>query len=313
MIKKVIIDTDCGVDDALALLYALHSDKLDVQAVTTVFGNTSAEQAAYNASHILRLADMENVPIFIGQEKPINQPLKYAPEFIHGKHGLGNIHATYSSKKLHKTSAVEHLIQTIRGSSDKITIIPIGPLTNIALALQIAPDIQNNIEEIIIMGGAYRENGNVTPAAEANIHNDAIAAEIVFSSECPTTMVGLDVTSKVIMDRNYLTDLCNHEKYGCFIKSITETYYNFHVKYFNVDGLFPHDLVTVIYAADKSFYKTIEGRVYVTTEGRMKGQTVIDRREIFISGTEWDNRKKSNICTEVDSDKLLSEFKTVLS
>jgi len=312
MKKKIIIDTDCGVDDSLALLCALNSDKLEILCITTVFGNVSVRQAAHNTSYILRMTEREDIPILIGQAKPIVQPLRYPPDFIHGKYGLGTIRSEYTGKNVLTTSAVEYLIQTIRNSDDKITIITIGPLTNIGLALQLAPDIQDNIEEIIVMGGAYQANGNVSPAAEANIYGDAIAAEIVFRSDCLTTMVGLDVTTKVVMDKDYLSVLNNHKLYGNFIKSITGTYYDFHVNCFDIHGITPHDLVTVLYSIDKSLFTTIQGRIYVSADGRMMGQTYVDRRTDIVPGTEWDNRIKSNICTEVNVENLLSEFKNIL-
>src|ERR1700682_621353 len=203
--KKIIFDTDPGTDDALALMLALNSPELDVRAITVVPGNISAEMGLENALRMVSLANRCDIPVAAGAWHPLFQKLITA-EFWHGKNGLANIELPASKCKVDGRYGPDLIIQLIHASPHEITLVPVGPLTNIALAVEKDPSIVPLVKEVILMGGSI-SGGNVNAAAEANIYNDPEAAQIVFQAGWPLTMVGLDVGDKTLLSPKYLTQL----------------------------------------------------------------------------------------------------------
>jgi len=200
--RKIIIDTDPGQDDAVAILLALASpEELDLLAITCVAGNVPLDFTTRNARIIRELSGKAEVPVLAGCDRPMTRALVTA-EHVHGRTGLDGPDLPDPMLPLAPGHAVDHLIDTLRcHPAGSITLCPIGPLTNIATALDRAPDIAPRIKEIVLMGGAYFAVGNVTPAAEFNIHVDPQAADIVFKSDVPITVVPLDVTHKALVTR----------------------------------------------------------------------------------------------------------------
>ena len=203
--RKVIFDTDPGTDDALALMLALNSPELDVRAITVVPGNVTASQGLENALRMVSLANRCDIPVAAGAQHPLFQKLITA-EFWHGKNGLANIELPASKCKVDSHFGPDLIIQMVHAAPHEITLVPVGPLTNIALALLKDPSIVPLVKEVIIMGGAIG-GGNVNAAAEANIYNDPEAAQIVFQAGWPLTMVGLDVGDKTLFSKKYLDQL----------------------------------------------------------------------------------------------------------
>src|SRR5215470_4911256 len=187
--EKIILDTDPGSDDALALMLALNSPELDVRAVTVVPGNVTAAQGLDNALRLVSLANRCDIPVAGGAQHPLFQKLITA-EFWHGKNGLANVELPASKCKADPRWAPDLIIEMVHANPHEITLIPVGPLTNIALALQKDRSIVKLVKEVVIMGGSI-SGGNVNAAAEANIYNDPEAAQIVFQAGWPLTMVGL--------------------------------------------------------------------------------------------------------------------------
>lgn len=200
--RKIIIDTDPGQDDAVAILLALASpEEIELLGLTTVAGNVPLPLTARNARIVCELAGRIDIPVFAGCERPLKRPLVTA-EHVHGKTGLDGPDLPEPTMPLAPGHAVDFIIDTLRTQSEgDVTICPLGPLTNIATALLRAPDIAGKLREIVLMGGAYFEVGNITPAAEFNIYVDPEAAEIVFGSGVPITVVPLDVTHKVLVTK----------------------------------------------------------------------------------------------------------------
>ena len=198
--RKIIIDTDPGQDDAIAILLALASpDEIEVLGITTVAGNVPLELTKKNACIICELADKSEILIFAGCDRPLSRPLVTA-EHVHGKTGLDGPTLPNPRMELEQQHAVDFIIETLRAEpSGTVTLCPLGPLTNIATALEKAPDITNKVAEIVLMGGAYFEVGNITPTAEFNIYVDPEAAEIVFTSGIKIVVMPLDVTHKVLV------------------------------------------------------------------------------------------------------------------
>jgi len=206
--KKVMIDCDVGVDDALALILAFHSPELDVKAVIGVNGNVSLEQVFENIQKVLSLIQPKNKPLIA---KGANQPLKGKPVYahsVHGQDGLGGARMDRGGGKewwqSYPEPADKLITKTARQYPDEITLIAVGPLTNLALAIQRDLDAIRKLKEIVIMGGAVRTGGNITPHAEFNIFSDPLAASIVFGSELPITLVPLDVTHQVSLTSHWM-------------------------------------------------------------------------------------------------------------
>ncbi|QXT38772.1 nucleoside hydrolase [Gymnodinialimonas ceratoperidinii] len=198
MARKIIIDTDPGQDDAVAILLALASAEVEVLGLTAVAGNVPLELTAKNARIVAELAGRPDVPVFAGCDRPMKQPLVTA-EHVHGKTGLDGPAMDEPQMPLQDKDAVDFIIDTLRDEpAGSVTLCPMGPLTNIATAFMRAPDIVERVQEIILMGGAYFEVGNITPAAEFNIYVDPEAAEIVFKCGRPIVVMPLDVTHKAL-------------------------------------------------------------------------------------------------------------------
>src|SRR5687768_1450348 len=201
--KKIIIDTDPGVDDGMAIQLAINSPEFDIVGLTTIFGNVPVELATLNALRLVHIAG-QNIPVAMGAADPLKGSFAGGARVVHGDDGQGNTWQVKSPLKPVEQSSAEFIVHQILNSPKQITVIAIGPLTNLALALELNPAIAELVREIIIMGGNAFCPGNVTPAAEANIHSDPDAADIVLGARWPLTMVGLDVTHKVFMHRNVL-------------------------------------------------------------------------------------------------------------
>src|SRR5262249_9691089 len=203
--KKIVLDTDPGTDDALALVLALNSPELDVRGITVVPGNVTAEMGLENALRMVSLAKRCDIPVAAGAKHPLFQKLVTA-EFWHGKNGLANIELPKSRCRVDPRFGPDLIIHLVHAFPREITLVPVGPLTNIALALQKDPSIVPLVKEVILMGGSI-SGGNVNAAAEANIYNDPEAAQIVFQAGWPLTMVGLEVGDKALFTQKYQDEL----------------------------------------------------------------------------------------------------------
>ncbi len=198
-VRKIIIDTDPGQDDAVAILLALGSPELEVLGITCVAGNVPLALTAKNARKICELAGRPDIPVFAGAEAPLERKLVTA-ENVHGKTGLDGADLPEPTMPL-RAGAADFIVETVRAHPGEITLCPLGPLTNVATALTRAPDIAGKLAGIVLMGGGYFEQGNVTPAAEFNIYVDPEAAEIVLRCGAPITMLPLDVTHQALTTR----------------------------------------------------------------------------------------------------------------
>ncbi len=323
--KKLIIDTDPGIDDAMAILFALAApllskregvsflNAIDVIGLTTIFGNVSTVLATQNALHLLELASRSDIPVAHGATRPLVQPFRGAAEAVHGVDGLGNTNPRQPTSQRHGLSAAHFIVETIMAHPGEVTLVPIGPLTNIALALLLEPQIVTNVAEVVIMGGAATVNGNVNPAAEANIYNDPHAADLVFTAGWPITMVGLDVTTKVTMDRAYLASLRLPGRWtGKYIDDICQFYLDFHQRAHQIDAAHTHDPSAIAYLLAPSLFQTIQGPIRVLTEGVGKGQTLMDRRSYWSRTTDWSGVRPVNVCVDVDEASLLALYREVI-
>ena len=309
----IIIDTDPGVDDALALLLAAYSPELELLGMTTIFGNVSLEQATLNAGFLASLMPY-HVPVAVGSKYPLVNPLHGYPDFVHGKNGFGDIAINYPANFAPvQECAAQFIVDQINARPGEVTLVPVGPLTNIALALRLDPSIAKKVKEVVIMGGAVRRGGNVSPAAEANIWNDPHAAQVVFSADWPIVMVGLDVTHQTIMPETRMEALRKHSpKVGGFLADICAYYANFYRNTVGFDGFSVHDPATVVYVLKPELFGTERGQVEVITEGRAIGKTLFAPKGFMYAEPNWGLRDNVQVCLKVDGEGVLSTIENVL-
>jgi inosine-uridine nucleoside N-ribohydrolase len=225
-VPRIVIDTDPGIDDALALFFALASPDVQLEAVTTVSGNVSVEKTTRNALALLELAGRGEIPVARGSDRPLLHKAVYA-DYVHGRNGVGDVELPEPQHGPAALHAVELLIQTILGAAGEITLVAIGPLTNLALAVRREPRIAEAVREVVIMGGALRVPGNVSPAAEFNIYADPHAAQIVFHAGWPIRLVSLDVTQQTVMAREQFAALAaTGHPVTSAIQAMTDFYYD---------------------------------------------------------------------------------------
>jgi inosine-uridine nucleoside N-ribohydrolase len=274
--RKVIIDTDPGTDDALAILLALNSPELEVRALTVVAGNVVVEQGLANALRLVSLAGRCDVRVAGGASHPLVQKLVTA-EFFHGVNGLGNIELPAPVCQADTSFAPDLIIELIHQYPHEITLVPVGPLTNIALALRKDPSIVPLVKEVVLMGGAI-SGGNVTAAAEANVHNDPEAARAVFEAGWPLTMVSLNVTEKTLFTRADLNRLARTRgPENDFAVGVLTFMVDLASK-LGAEGTPMHDPLAVAAVIERSLITTQDMRVDVETRGEFtRGETVASR------------------------------------
>jgi inosine-uridine nucleoside N-ribohydrolase len=321
--RKVIFDTDPGVDDAMALYYALAHPAIDVVGITTTFGNVSVEQAATNALYLTAVAGVE-VPVTKGVAKPWVKASEAPPDFIHGDDGLGNLVTRQeTTNTLDPRSSAQFIVDMARAHPGEITLVAVGPLGNLATALKLAPELPALLREVILMGGTVLEPGNVSPVAEANIWNDPHAADLVFTAGWKLTMVGLDVTHQVILPVTLFAQIAKHHQHVATdtllhaVKFYADFYSDLYPHVAKIHGCFGHDVLAFIYLTNPEFFTLESGRVRVAVDGLAQGQTILRRRHINYPQAGWDAHVPlTHACMEVDAksarqvleDTLMSEW-----
>lgn len=304
MPEKILIDTDPGVDDTMAIFFALNSPELEIVGLTSVFGNTDSDVAAQNALRLIEWGGAPNIPVAQGAAIPLVIPPRSHGKMVHHADGMGGANLPLPRGKLLAQSAAEFIVEKVRAVPGEITLMPIGPLTNIALALRIEPRLPLLAKRVVIMGGAATVPGNASPVAEANIHNDPEAAHIVFGADWDFTMVGLDVTHNTVMSQEYLDALLQVENPATdLIRRIVPFYQSFFSRFGGFGGGIPmHDPSTVAYLIDPSLFRVERMPVWVETHGMCAGQTVADRRH------QWHNVPEIKVCLQADTKRLLDLF-----
>ena len=294
MKKKVIIDCDPGIDDSLALILALNSPELEIVGITTVSGNVKADQGAKNALKVLKIMNREDIPVYIGEEVPLERELVTAQD-THGEDGLGETNYEDADVEINY-GGVDFILD--------ISIIALGPLTNLAKAIEKDEEGFNMINEIVSMGGAFKSHGNCSQVAEFNYWVDPHGVKEVFDkSKVPFSMVGLDVTREIILTPNLIElikqiggDVAN------FIVDITRFYVDFHWKQERTLGCVINDPLAVAYFIDRTLCEGFTSYLDIVTDGKAIGQTLVDVGNFY--------RKEHNgrILTKVDSKRFMKMF-----
>ncbi len=309
--KRIIIDCDPGVDDAAALLFALASPELNVEAVTTVFGNGPVDACTANALRILAAAGRADIPVYRGAGRPLlREPNPGWASQVHGTDALGNLAAgpmEWDPGRVENESAAVELVRRIEGSPGEITVLALGRMTNVALALSLEPQLADNVAEIVVMGGAVFVPGNVSPVATANLYEDPEAAAILYQSGARIVQVGLDVCDRVEFSKEQLDRLGRAENPGARLLAAAtpflQGYYRARGMLADPEGVRYNDVPAVAYAVNPGWFETREMHVTVDYQGpATRGQTVADVRGV--TGME----PNATVCLGVDVEGLTGTF-----
>jgi purine nucleosidase len=310
--QKIILDTDPGIDDAMAILYAIAHPALDLVGLTTTFGNVSVRQATQNALLLAQLAGCD-VPVACGASAPMVRDPRPYPAFVHGNNGLGDQNLAAPCRAPIEQRAAEFIVDTVLGNPGDVTLVAIGPLTNLAAALSLQPNIARDVKQVVIMGGAVHVAGNVSPVAEANIFCDPDAARIVFDTEWPITLASLDVTNHLLMDRALFQRIgAANAKAGAILQHGGEFYIDFHERFTGESLCRGHDVAAVAALTNPQLFETQSGRVRVATEGIATGETLF-APEGHRYGDAWDGGASVAWLNSVQATSVVRDFEYHLS
>ena len=322
---KVILDTDPGVDDAMAIAYAFAHPDIELLALTVVFGNINIDFATRNAQYILDELGATDVAVAKGAAVPSVQEARPHADFVHGADGFGNVYpgskpsvaavedAVLRTEARHSTieplDAADFIINTVRDNPGQITLVAVGPLTNIAEALKREPSLPDLVAGLVIMGGTVDEPGNVSPVAEANFLNDPHAADELFAHDWPATIVGLDVTHRIMLKDSHLELLGqNAGRSGELIWNSSRFYVNFYTesgaaKEAVANGDEPqcamHDAAAIAFVVMPDAFSTESGAARVVDGGVAVGQLALDRKGYDYPLPYWQNRAATSVCMKV--------------
>jgi inosine-uridine nucleoside N-ribohydrolase len=294
----ILLDCDPGHDDAIALLLALASPELELLGVTTVAGNQTLEKTTANALRVLEFVGRGDVPVAAGADRPLSREL-FIAAYVHGESGLDGPELPPPQGDPVPEHAVDFLAAAILGADRPVTLVPVGPLTNVALLLARYPEVAGNVERIVLMGGAIAE-GNVTPAAEFNIYVDPEAARRVFHSGVPVTMIGLDVTHKALMVDAHAERLRAAGDAGRMVAELYDFFIGYHRRTYGQEGAPIHDAVAVAQVLRPGIVETLHRHVDVDCESQLcRGRTVVDLWH------RTENEPNADVGVDIDGDAFL--------
>ncbi|MDZ7600519.1 MAG: nucleoside hydrolase [Hoeflea sp.] len=302
--RKIIIDTDPGQDDAAAIMLALASPEIEVLGITAVAGNVPLALTARNAGIVTEICGRGDVPVHAGATAPLKRKLVTA-EHVHGKTGLDGVDPFEPARPLEAMHAVEFIIETLRREPEgTVTLCALGPLTNLATVFERVPGVVSRVKEIVLMGGGFFEGGNITPSAEFNIYVDPEAADIVFSSGAPITMMPLDVTHKVLTTRARVERLrANANRPSVAMAGMLEFFERFDERKYGTDGGPLHDPTVIAWLIDPGMFGGRACNVRIETESELTlGATVVDWWKV--TGLP----ENAFVVKDVDSDRFFDLF-----
>ncbi len=315
--KKVLFDTDIGIDDAMALLFLHYSPDVELQAIVSGFGNADIATTTRNALYMKEYFDID-APVYRGAGEPVGARLGSGyPDFVHGRNGLGDIEIEPPVATAEALPGPAAIVEIVKKNPHEISIVAVGRLTNLALALDLCPELPGMVKEVVIMGGTFGHNGhggNVSPVAEANIAGDPEAADKVLTSHWPVTIVGLDVTHETIARDDFFESLrTTAGKAGDFIYRSSRFYLDFHKQVTAAFECPVHDSSAVAYLLNPALYETKTAAVRVVTEGIAIGQTIAGDPNADYESDAWKDRPACQICIGVDSEKVLALYAATLA
>ncbi|KAK1426013.1 hypothetical protein QVD17_14680 [Tagetes erecta] len=313
-VQKIIIDTDPGIDDSMAIMMAFQTPKLEILGLTTIFGNVSTKDATRNALLLCEIAGCPSVPVAEGSAEPLKGGAPEIQDFIHGSDGLGNLNLPSPKSKKVEKSAAEFLVDKVSQYPGEVSILALGPLTNLALAIKRDSSFVTKVKRVVILGGAFFALGNINPAAEANIYGDPEAADIVFTSGANIDVVGINITTQLKMSDEDLDELKQSKgRHAQFLWNSSKFYRDWHVKSDSVYGIFLHDPVCFVALIRPDLFTFKKGVVRVETQGLCVGHTLMDQGlKSWNSENPWTGYKPVSVAWTVNVDKVLNYIRSVL-
>ncbi len=294
---KLIIDTDPGIDDAMAIAYAAAAPDIDLIGLTTVFGNTHIHQSSRNARFLVHKLGL-NIPVAEGAPFARGADRHAPSEHVHGPEGFGDLTEIPQVGENHALPAAEFLVEMARAHRGELVVCAVGPLTNIADAMRLDPEFASNIQKLVVMGGAVFCPGNITEQAEANIYHDAKAADEVFAAPPPTVLVGLDVTLKTLYETADFEALAERSAdMGAFLRDISRFYLKFYKEVGGLEGCGLHDSTAVIACTHEPMFEIVETGLSVGQSGPDTGATRADPA-----------RPPVRVCRDVDGAGIVRLF-----
>ncbi len=295
----ILLDTDPGIDDTMAIFYAMADPEIELVGMTTVFGNVFTPDGTRNALALCELAG-QNIPVAEGAHVPLVQPQHPPADFVHGKHGLGNATLPEPQSKADSRPAHQFIAETLAARPGEITLVAVGPLTNIALTLQNHPEVTKTAKNVVVMGGAVRTPGNVNQYAEANIWNDPHAAEIVFAADWDVSLVGLDVTERIQCTPDDFAPMTNSSpKCGALMNEAAAFYFQFHIDSKGLNACFLHDPAAIICAQQPELFEMASTPITMRVDGEEAGRTVEDPKA---------STPAIKVCVEPDAKAIKARF-----
>ncbi|MGX9460881.1 nucleoside hydrolase [Shewanella sp. A14] len=314
MTTKIILDTDPGIDDVFAILFAQAHPDIELKAITTVYGNVTIENATHNALYLKQKYKLQ-ADIVTGASQPLVRPPVGPTVAVHGEGGFGDVNVPAKVEgQADRRPAYQYIIDAVKAEPDEITLVAIGPLTNLALALQADPTIVNLVKKVVIMGGAFGENnhhGNVTPFAEANIHDDPHAADIVLTASWHVVVIGLDVTEQSFFTREYLDQLRDDAgEVGKFIWDISRFYLRFYSEKVGLEACHVHDPSAIAYVINPALFTLREGPIRVVTDGPAQGMTIQKCDSRIYPHDDWSDKALQKVAVAVKDAELLALYRS---
>lgn len=311
---KIILDTDPGIDDAQAIAYAIAHPKLELIGLTTVFGNASVDVTTPNAVWLLEKFGQPDTPVAKGAGKPLVQDLLPPADFVHGQDGLGNLNLAPPIGKPVNLSAAEFIVSQASADPGSITLVAVGPLTNIAEAVALDPGLPGKVKELVIMGGTVDEPGNVSPVAEANFLNDPHAADQVLAHDWPVTIIGLDVTHQILLRDADLARLRDSaQDIGRFLWDSSRFYVDFYSRkgaasQLDEPSCAMHDAAAVVFLTERDAFGLQSGPARVVQDGIAAGQLTLDRKRYEYAMSHWQDRPVCHAAMSVDAISVRNSF-----
>ncbi|MDF1609766.1 nucleoside hydrolase [Hoeflea sp. YIM 152468] len=313
MKHKIIIDTDPGIDDAMAIAYAIAHPDIEVLALTTIFGNVRTDESTRNALALLEhwgsdadVAEGEPAPLLI----PANEP----GYLVHGANGFGGVSIPATSRAKHGLDAVDYIIEASKRFPGEVVLCAIGPLTNLARLLERDPEIVTRLKAVVVMGGAVHRKGNVTPVAEANFWNDPHAADQVLAAEWPLVLAPLDCTMPVVFTPDYMQALAKESPLlGEPLAEMAEFYARFYRSYLGIGGCVPHDVMALSWLTVPGAFRLQKGALAVVTDGPAIGQTLFQPGGTQSRARCFDGRPDHLVMVDTDPEMFMADYMMVMA
>ncbi|WP_299860237.1 nucleoside hydrolase [uncultured Hoeflea sp.] len=313
MAHKIIIDTDPGIDDAMAIAYAIAHPDIELLALTTIFGNVRTHEATRNA---LALLDHwgSNADVAEGEAAPIVMPANEPSYLVHGLNGFGGVEIPPSPRLKHELDAVDYIIDAASRFPGEITLCAVGPVTNLAKLLERDPEIVTRLKAVVVMGGAVHAKGNVTPMAEANFWNDPHAADQVLGAAWPLVLAPLDCTMPVVFTADFMQALSKENpSLGTPLAAMAEFYTRFYRSHLGLGGCVPHDVMALSWLTVPGAFRLQKGALAVLTDGPAIGQSLFQPGGTKSRATVFDGRPDHLVMVNTDPEMFMADYMMVLT